>query len=147
MLAAAAWLLGGIRTMQWLGVVAALAGLVYLVSPGLTAPPLFAATLLGDGRFLVGHLFAARTCGLANPLAQTTTNFTRATPMVLVISLVAYRRVCRASRNRVRDCVGRRGIGLGLSRGARRFAASPPRARLSYNCQFRCSPQQVGSCS
>jgi drug/metabolite transporter (DMT)-like permease len=88
MLAAAAWLGERLRTMQWLGVVAALAGLVYLVSPGLTAPPLFAATLMGMAGFSWG-IYSLRGRGLANPLAQTTTNFTRATPMVLVISLVA----------------------------------------------------------
>jgi drug/metabolite transporter (DMT)-like permease len=88
MLVAAAWSRERLRAMQWLGVTAALAGLVFLVSPGLTAPPLFAATLMGMAGFSWG-IYSLRGRGLANPLAQTTTNFTRATPMVLIISLVA----------------------------------------------------------
>jgi drug/metabolite transporter (DMT)-like permease len=88
MLAAAAWSGERLCPMQWLGVAAALAGLVYLVSPGLTAPPLFAATLMGMAGFSWG-IYSLRGRGLVNPLAQTTSNFARATPMVLVISVVA----------------------------------------------------------
>jgi drug/metabolite transporter (DMT)-like permease len=92
MLAAAEWSGERLRAMQWLGVTVALAGLVYLVSPGLTAPPLFGATLMGMAGFSWG-IYSLRGRGLANPLAQTTTNFTRATPMVLVVSLIALSQV------------------------------------------------------
>jgi len=87
MLAAAAWSGERLRTTQWLGVTAALLGLVYLVLPGLAAPPLLAATLMVIAGLSWG-IYSLRGRGLANPLAQTTTNFARAVPMVLIVSLL-----------------------------------------------------------
>jgi drug/metabolite transporter (DMT)-like permease len=76
------------RAGQWLGIVLALAGLVYLVLPGLAAPPLTAALLMAVAGVCWG-LYSLRGRGAANPLAQTTDNFVRAVPFVGVASLLA----------------------------------------------------------
>lgn len=87
MLAAAVWSGERLRATQWLGVTAALLGLVYLVLPGLAAPPLLAATLMAIAGLSWG-IYSLRGRGLANPLAHTTTNFARAVPMVLIVSVL-----------------------------------------------------------
>jgi drug/metabolite transporter (DMT)-like permease len=73
---------------QWLGLGLALTGLVYLVLPGLSAPPLADAALMGIAGLFWG-LYSLRGRGTANPLAQTTSNFVRAIPVVLLVSAVA----------------------------------------------------------
>lgn len=72
---------------QWFGLSFALAGLVVLVSPGLTAPPLTAAVLMAIAGASWGA-YSLRGRGTANPLAQTTDNFVRAVPLVVAVSLV-----------------------------------------------------------
>jgi len=72
---------------EWLGLIVALAGLVYLVLPGLSAPPLMAAALMGIAGCCWG-IYSLRGRTAANPLAQTTSNFVRSVPMVLVASFV-----------------------------------------------------------
>jgi drug/metabolite transporter (DMT)-like permease len=66
--------------LQWAGAVLAMAGLVYLVLPGVTAPPLGPALLMAlAGAAWAGYSIRGRV--LANPLAQTTGNFVRAIPL------------------------------------------------------------------
>ena len=72
--------------VQWLGVGLALAGLVYLVLPGLTAPPPLAALLMAIAGVCWG-LYSLRGRGSADPLQQTTDNFIRTVPLVVVSSL------------------------------------------------------------
>jgi drug/metabolite transporter (DMT)-like permease len=72
---------------EWVGLILALGGLVYLVLPGLTAPPLTAAALMGVAGCCWG-IYSLGGRSAANPLAQTTSNFVRSVPMVLVASLV-----------------------------------------------------------
>ncbi len=83
--------------MQWMGVLIALAGLVNLVLPGLTAPSPWAAALMGIAGVSWG-LYTLRGRGMANPLAQTTVNFVRAVPLVLVVSLLALRQMHVSAR-------------------------------------------------
>jgi drug/metabolite transporter (DMT)-like permease len=71
----------------WLGLAMAVAGLVYLVSPGVAAPPLFGAALMAIAGVAWG-LYSLRGRGVADPLAATAGNFARATPLALLLSLL-----------------------------------------------------------
>ncbi|WP_250472349.1 DMT family transporter [Caballeronia sp. GAFFF1] len=75
---------------QWLGLTLALAGLVWLVLPGLAAPqPLSSALMLVAG---VGWgVYSLRGRGLADPAAATAGNFLRAFPIAAAIFALAYR--------------------------------------------------------
>jgi len=73
--------------LQWLGLAAALGGLVYLVLPGIEAPSLVGALLMAVAGFSWG-VYSIRGRTAANPLAQTTSNFVRSIPFVVAVSLV-----------------------------------------------------------
>ncbi|MBN3852279.1 DMT family transporter [Paraburkholderia sp. Ac-20340] len=73
-------------TPAWLGLVLALAGLIYLVSPGITAPTSVGAALMSVAGVCWG-VYSLRGRGVANPLAATAANFLRAAPLALVLSL------------------------------------------------------------
>lgn len=75
------------RVAQWVGLSLALVGLLVLVFPGLTAPPLTAAVLMTIAGVSWG-VYSMRGRGGANPLAETTNNFVRAVPLVVAVSLV-----------------------------------------------------------
>jgi drug/metabolite transporter (DMT)-like permease len=74
--------------MQWLGLLLALAGLVWLVLPGLAAPdPVSSALMIAAG---VGWgVYSLRGRGQADPVAATAGNFLRALPIALAVSLAA----------------------------------------------------------
>jgi drug/metabolite transporter (DMT)-like permease len=72
--------------LEWLGFVVALAGLIYLVSPGLSAPPLWNAGLMAAAGIAWGA-YTLRGKGSDDPLADTAGNFLRSVPMVLVAAL------------------------------------------------------------
>lgn len=72
----------------WGGFVAALAGLVYLVSPGLAAPPLLGAVLMAAAGVAWG-LYSLRGRRAGDALAATGANFRRATPMALALSALS----------------------------------------------------------
>jgi drug/metabolite transporter (DMT)-like permease len=72
---------------QWVGMILALAGLVYLVWPGLAAPPLRGAALMAVAGFGWG-VYSLRGRGAARPLAETTSNFLRSVPLVLAVSAI-----------------------------------------------------------
>lgn len=75
---------------QWLGLLVAFSGLVYLVFPGIAAPsPLGATLMLLAG--LAWGLYSLRGRAARNPLAQTASNFARTVPMVGALSLIAQR--------------------------------------------------------
>jgi drug/metabolite transporter (DMT)-like permease len=72
--------------VQWFGMVVAVAGLAVLVSPGLAAPPPVGAMLMTiAGASWGGYTWWGR--GATNPLDDTATNFVRAIPFVLVVSV------------------------------------------------------------
>jgi drug/metabolite transporter (DMT)-like permease len=75
------------RAGQIAGLLLALAGLVTLVFPGLSAPPLGAAVLmLGAG--IAWGVYSLRGKGAGDPLRATAGNFLRAVPMAALLSLV-----------------------------------------------------------
>jgi drug/metabolite transporter (DMT)-like permease len=90
----ATMILGAVRSgeranpLQWLGLALALAGLVYLLFPGLAAPPLHSAALMAVAGIAWG-IYSLRGRGAANPLAQTSGNFARSVPLALGVLLVA----------------------------------------------------------
>lgn len=73
--------------LEWLGLVVAFAGLVYLVLPGLAAPPLMSAVLMAAAGIAWGF-YTLRGKGSDSPLADTAGNFLRSVPMVLVAGLM-----------------------------------------------------------
>lgn len=70
------------------GLVLAVGGLVYLVLPGLSAPPLLGAALMAVAGVAWG-LYSLHGRGVTDPLAATAGNFLRAVPMALVLSALA----------------------------------------------------------
>jgi len=72
---------------SWTGLLLAVAGLVYLVSPGITAPdPLGAAFMIVAGLAWGLYSLVGRRAG--NPLESTANNFLLATPLAVAASLV-----------------------------------------------------------
>ena len=82
-------LYGGVRpgVLEWVGLVVAFTGLVYLVLPGLAAPPLMNALLMAAAGIAWGF-YTLRGKGSEDPLADTAGNFLRAVPMVVIIGTV-----------------------------------------------------------
>jgi drug/metabolite transporter (DMT)-like permease len=75
------------RLLEWAGLAVAFAGLVYLVSPGLVAPPMLGALLM----LAAGLCWAAYTLigrGSSSPLADTAGNFIRCLPVALPLILL-----------------------------------------------------------
>ena len=76
--------------LEWVGFAAAVVGLVYLVSPGVTAP-----TRLGAGLMAVAGVawgaYSLRGRGVTTPVPATTGNFVRTVPFALVLTLVMLR--------------------------------------------------------
>lgn len=71
----------------WLGLVVSVGGLVYLLSPGLAAPPAAgAASMAGAG--VAWGLYSLRGRGVESPLAATAGNFLRAVPLALAAGLL-----------------------------------------------------------
>ena len=85
-------LLAGERPAQleWLGLVAALVGLIYLVSPGLSAPSAAGSLLMGLAGISWG-LYSLLGRGVQDPVGVTTGNFVRSVPFTLLVSAVAFR--------------------------------------------------------
>ncbi|HSQ61008.1 MAG TPA: DMT family transporter [Acidobacteriota bacterium] len=75
------------RIAEGIGFGAALAGLLWLVAPGVRAPsPGGAALMIGAG--IAWGFYSLRGRGIADPLGGTARNFAAAVPMALALSLV-----------------------------------------------------------
>lgn len=72
--------------LEWLGLSLAFGGLVYLVFPGLTAPPLVSSSLMAAAGIAWGF-YTLRGKGSENPLADTAGNFVRSVPMIILVGL------------------------------------------------------------
>ncbi|MBU3695326.1 DMT family transporter [Dechloromonas sp.] len=73
---------------QWLGLGLAIAGLVGLLLPGLTAPPLIGSVLMLASGVAWG-VYSLRGKGAGDPTRVTAGNFMRAVPIALLLSLVS----------------------------------------------------------
>jgi drug/metabolite transporter (DMT)-like permease len=96
-----------LRPRQSAGLGLALGGLVTLVFPGLSAPPLGAAIFMLGAGFAWG-VYSLRGKGSGDPLRATAGNFLRAVPMAALLSVVMLR---SASFDRA-------GVGLAIASGA-----------------------------
>lgn len=74
--------------LQWAGLAIALAGLVYLVFPGIAAPSLHGALLMALAGVAWGF-YSLRGRGIKEPVYQTAGNFIRAVPFGLVVWAVS----------------------------------------------------------
>jgi drug/metabolite transporter (DMT)-like permease len=75
--------------LQVVGLVLALGGLVGLLAPGLSAPPLLSALLMLSAGVAWG-VYSLRGKGAGDPLNVTAGNFLRAVPIVAALSLVMH---------------------------------------------------------
>jgi len=73
--------------LSWFGFVVAIAGLVYLVSPGVTAPDPAGAGLMSVAGVAWGF-YSLSGRGVRDPLGATARNFLYSVPLVLLVSLV-----------------------------------------------------------
>ena len=80
------------KLLEWLGLVLALGGLVYLVFPGLKSPPIISSILMALAGIAWGF-YTLRGKGSENPLADTTGNFLRTIPFVILASLLFIYRI------------------------------------------------------
>jgi len=93
--------------LQLAGLVLALAGLIGLLLPGLSAPPLFGSTvMLASG--VAWGIYSLRGKGAGDPLRVTAGNFLRAVPITVILSLLMYRHTAWDST----------GIGYAVASGA-----------------------------
>jgi drug/metabolite transporter (DMT)-like permease len=77
------------RLVEWIGLAAALAGLVYLLLPGITAPPLVGAAAMAISGVGWGwYSLLAR--GVESPIATTASNFVRTVPACLVLLVAVW---------------------------------------------------------
>ena len=74
------------RMLEWFGLAGAFGGLIYLVFPGLTAPPLLSSALMAIAGSSWGF-YTLRGRKSVNPLADTTGNFVRAAPLAVLAAL------------------------------------------------------------
>jgi drug/metabolite transporter (DMT)-like permease len=95
------------RPAQWLGLTAALGGLTYLVSPGLSAPSPAGSLMMASAGIAWG-IYSLRGRGTSDPIVTTTDNFIRSVPMVLIVAAILYRDIDLSAR----------GVALALASGA-----------------------------
>jgi drug/metabolite transporter (DMT)-like permease len=74
------------QIIEWISLVLAFGGLIYLISPGLSAPPIGYSILMMTAGISWGF-YTLRGKGSENPLADTTENFVRSVPMILLASI------------------------------------------------------------
>lgn len=83
--------------LEWIGLLIALAGLVYLVSPGLVAPPLLGSILMACAGASWG-IYSLHGRGVARPIAVTAGNFARTVPLALLANVALAQGVHLSSR-------------------------------------------------
>ena len=83
--------------LEWAGIVTAAGGLVYLVSPGLTAPAPVGSALMGTAGIAWG-VYSLRGRRALDPVVSTTDNFVRAVPFALAAAVVSFGRLEGSTR-------------------------------------------------
>jgi drug/metabolite transporter (DMT)-like permease len=83
--------------VQSLGFALAIAGLVWLLLPGLAAPPLLGAGLMMTAGFAWGLYSLRGKHQLASPLAATAGNFVRSLPFALALVLISTKQLSASS--------------------------------------------------
>jgi len=78
-----------LKPLELTGIIIAFCGLVYLVLPGVTAPSVSGFLLMALAGIAWG-IYTLRGRGTQNPLADTTFNFIRSAPLVIIPALVAF---------------------------------------------------------
>jgi drug/metabolite transporter (DMT)-like permease len=73
--------------LEWLGLLIAIAGLIYLVSPGVTAPSTAGSVLMATAGIAWG-VYSLRGRGASNPVRVTTDNFLRTVPLAIAVVLL-----------------------------------------------------------
>ena len=76
------------HALEWLGLISAFGGLVYLVSPGISAPAPLGSMLMAVAGIAWG-IYSLRGRGSGDPVVATAANFARAVPFALIVSLLA----------------------------------------------------------
>ncbi len=95
------------RAPQWLGLAAALGGLLYLVAPGLSAPPIAGSLMMG-GAGVAWGVYSLRGRQARDPAVVTTGNFVRAAPLAMLCLALLYKQFHASPR----------GIVLAIASGA-----------------------------
>lgn len=78
--------------LSWGGLAIAFAGLIYLVSPGLSAPDPLGAMLMATAGVAWGF-YSLLGRGAKDPLQATATNFVFSVPVVIVVSIAAFSQI------------------------------------------------------
>jgi drug/metabolite transporter (DMT)-like permease len=78
--------------IEWMGVIVAFSGIVYLVLPGVTAPSFTGFSLMTLAGIAWG-LYTLKGRGSANPLSDTTYNFLRSVPFMIVLGMFFFQNV------------------------------------------------------
>ncbi len=73
--------------LEWLGLFIAIAGLIYLVFPGITAPSILGSLLMATAGIAWG-VYSLRGRGASDPVSVTTDNFLRTVPLALGLILL-----------------------------------------------------------
>jgi drug/metabolite transporter (DMT)-like permease len=81
-----------LHVSEWMGVIFAFAGFVYLVLPGVTAPSAVGFLLMTTAGFAWG-VYTIKGRDSANPLSDTAYNFSRSIPLVMVLAALSFRYV------------------------------------------------------
>ena len=77
--------------LEWMGLLVALVGLIYLVFPGLAAPQPLRSALMAIAGISWGLYSLRGRRSRGDPLADTTNNFVCAVPLVVIVNLVMLR--------------------------------------------------------
>jgi drug/metabolite transporter (DMT)-like permease len=83
--------------LEWFGLVIAFGGLIYLVFPGLSSPPLFASVLMAAAGVAWGF-YTLRGKGSGDPLGDTTGNFIRSVPMIVIAAIPFFAQINLSTR-------------------------------------------------
>lgn len=105
-----------LNLVEWMGVLLAFGGFVYLMSPGISAPPLEGFILMTLSGFGWG-MYSARGMNSANPLEDTTFNFLRSN-LFLVLFIFLLLLIMAIYPGILKPVLSRKGVILAIVSGA-----------------------------